>query len=257
METRDAPILEFDPDPHAVVDPHRVIETAAGRVDRAVLCFFRQVIDRLGAEGAPVLFELEAAHGVHPVYGYDAGGERIAVFHPGVGAALAGGFFEESMAHGCRRFIAVGTAGGLVPSLTIGHVIVPTFAIRDEGTSYHYLAPSRSVEPSPQAVAALQATLDRHDVPHVTGGTWSTDGFYRETRRKVERRVAEGCLTVEMEAAALFAIARFRGVPIAQLLTTSDDLSGEDWSGFTLSRDPADDLRWSLFLVAAEAVRAL
>jgi uridine phosphorylase len=215
------------------------------------------VIDRLGAEGAPVLFELEAAHGVHPVYGHDAGGERIAVFHPGVGAALAGGFFEESMAHGCRRFIAVGTAGGLVPSLTIGHVIVPTFAIRDEGTSYHYLAPSRSVEPSPQAVAALQATLDRHDVPHVTGGTWSTDGFYRETRRKVERRVAEGCLTVEMEAAALFAIARFRGVPIAQLLTTSDDLSGEDWSGFTLSRDPADDLRWSLFLVAAEAVRAL
>ncbi|MDP9184844.1 MAG: nucleoside phosphorylase, partial [Actinomycetota bacterium] len=176
------------------------------------------------------------------------------VFHPGVGAPLAGGFFEESMAHGCRRFMAVGTAGGLVPSLTLGHVIVPTFAIRDEGTSYHYLPPSRSVEPNLDATETLIQTLKRHDVPFVTGGTWSTDGFYRETKRKVERRVEEGCLTVEMEAAALFAIARFRGVPIAQLLTTSDDLSGEAWSGFG---SPDHDVRWSLFLLAAEAVLAL
>jgi uridine phosphorylase len=250
----DAPILEFDPDPHAVVEPERVIEAGPDRAERAVLCFFSQVLDRLERERAPVLFELEAAHGIHPVFGFDADGERIAVFHPGVGAALAGGFFEESIAHGCRRFIAVGTAGGLVPNLTIGHAIVPSFAVRDEGTSYHYLAPSRSVEPTPEAVEALTATLERHDVPFVTGGTWSTDGFYRETRKKVEQRVAEGCLTVEMEASALFAIARFRGVPIAQLLTTSDDLSGEAWSGF----GSADhDSRWSMFLLAAEAVRAL
>jgi uridine phosphorylase len=249
----DAPILEFDPDPNAVVQPDRVVEVGPHNARRAVMCFFSQVLDRLEREGAPVLFELEAAHGVHPVFGFDVDGERIAVFHPGVGAALAGGFFEESIAHGCRRFVAVGTAGGLVPDLTIGHVIVPSFAVRDEGTSYHYLPPSRSVEPTAEAVDALTATLERHDVPYVTGGTWSTDGFYRETRAKVERRVSEGCLTVEMEASALFAIARFRRVPIAQLLITSDDLSGE-WSGF---RRADHDSRWSLFLLAAEAVRAL
>jgi len=252
-EAPDAPILEFDPDPNAVVEPHAVVEAGPNFPERAVLCFFSQVLDRLEREKAPVLFELEAAHGVHPVFGFDVDGEQIAVFHPGVGAALAGGFFEESIAHGCRRFMAVGTAGGLVPDLTIGHLIVPTFAIRDEGTSYHYLPASRSVEPTPEAAEALMATLKRRDIPFVTGGTWSTDGFYRETRRKVEQRVAEGCLTVEMEAAALFAIARFRGVPIAQLLTTSDDLSGE-WSGFGRADH---DSRWSLFLLAAEAVRAL
>jgi uridine phosphorylase len=254
-DATDVPILEFDPDPNAVVEPQQVIEVGPDRAERAVLCFFSQVIDRLRDDGAPVLFELEAAHGIHPVYGFDIDGERIAVFHPGVGAPLAGGFFEESMAHGCRRFMAVGTAGGLVPSLTLGHVIVPTFAIRDEGTSYHYLPPSRPVEPNPDATETLIQTLKRHDVPFVTGGTWSTDGFYRETKRKVEQRVEEGCLTVEMEAAALFAIARFRGVPIAQLLTTSDDLSGEAWSGFADS--PDHDARWSLFLLAAEAVRAI
>jgi len=254
VDVRDAPILEFDPDPTALVEPGRVVEAGPDRAERAVLCFFSQVIDRLEREGAPLLFELEAAHGIHPVYGFEIEGEQIAVFHPGVGAALAGGFFEESMAHGCRTFIAVGTAGGLVPTLTLGHAIVPTFAIRDEGTSYHYLPASRSVDPTPEALEALQATLSRHGVTYVTGGTWSTDGFYRETTGKVARRVAEGCLTVEMEAAALFAIARFRGVPIAQLLMTSDDLSSEQWSGF---ETPDHDARWSLFLLAAEAVRAL
>jgi uridine phosphorylase len=252
--TGDAPILEFDPDPHAVFEPHHVVANAEPAPKRAVLCFFSQVIDRLRDQGAPVLFELQAAHGIHQVFGFEVDGERIAVFHPGVGAALAGGFFEESIAHGCERFIAVGTAGGLTPR-QIGHVIVPTFAIRDEGTSYHYQPPGRSVEPTPDALESLLATLRRHDVAFETGGTWSTDGFYRETRAKVDRRVAEGCLAVEMEASALFAIAKFRSVPIAQLLTTSDDLSGDEWSGMRLH--DRDDFRWSLFLLAAEAVRAL
>jgi len=253
-EDGDAPILEFDPDPNAVFEPHHVVVPGRNAPTRAVLCFFSQVIARLHDEGAPVLFELPAAHGIHPVFGFDVDGEQVAVFQPGVGAGLAGGFFEESIAHGCRRFMAVGTAGGLAPR-AIGHVIVPTFAIRDEGTSYHYQPPSRSTEPTPDALEALLATLKRHDVPFETGGTWTTDGFYRETRAKVERRIAEGCLAVEMEASALFAIAEFRGVPIAQLLTTSDDLSGDEWSGMKL--EDRDDFRWSLFLLAAEAVRAL
>jgi uridine phosphorylase len=250
----DPPILEFDPDPNAVFEPKHVVLRGERAPTRAVLCFFSQVIDRLRNEGAPVLFELQAAHGIHPVFGFDVDGEQIAVFHPGVGAALAGGFFEESIAHGCERFMALGTAGGLA-ARDIGHVIVPTFAIRDEGTSYHYQPPGRSMEPTPEALEMLVATLKRHDVPFELGGTWTTDGFYRETRAKVDRRVAEGCLAVEMEASALFAIARFRDVPIAQLLTTSDDLSGEEWSGMKLI--DRDDFRWSLFLLAAEAVRAL
>ena len=250
----DAPILEFDPDPTAVFEPHQIVTPGEQTPTRAVLCFFSQVIDRLRDEGAPILFELEAAHGIHQVFGFDVDGEQIAVFHPGVGAALAGGFFEESMAHGCRMFMAVGTAGGLAPR-AIGHVIVPTFAIRDEGTSYHYQPPARSAEPTPEALETLLATLTRHGVAFEQGGTWTTDAFYRETRAKVERRVAEGCLAVEMEASALFAIAKFRGVPIAQLLTTSDDLSGDEWTGFRLL--DRDDFRWSLFLLAAEAVRAL
>lgn len=137
MPAEDAPILEFDPDRRAVVEPHQMVPPEPNAPERAVLCFFRSVIEALGERGAPVLFELEAAHGIHPVYGVDVEGERIGVFHPGVGAPLAGAFLEEAIASGCKKFIAVGTAGGLIPDLALGHVVVATSAIRDEGTSYH------------------------------------------------------------------------------------------------------------------------
>jgi uridine phosphorylase len=255
MATDDVPILEFDPDPAAIVEPHRVVEPVEGVPEHAVLCFFSPTLDRLRDAGAPVLFELEAAHGIHPVYAMDVDGRAVAVFHPGVGAPLAGGFLEEAIAHGCRRFIAVGTAGGLVPELTSGHVVVPISAVRDEGTSYHYLPAGRVASPSVAAIEAIEETLLRHGVPYVTGATWTTDGFYRETRAKAERRVAEGCVTVEMEAAALFAVAAFRGVPIGAILTTSDDLSGDEWSGF--ADQPDWDARDRLARIAAEAVLLL
>jgi len=250
----DAPILEFDPSPNAVVEPHRVINEGASP-SRMVLCFFRSVVDRIRDSGASVLFELEAAHGIHPVYGVAVDGQEIGVFHPGVGAPLAGAFFEEAIAHGGTRFVAVGTAGGLTPSLTIDHVVLPTWALRDEGTSYHYAAPSRTIPQSAASLTTIRTVLGAHGVPFAEGGTWTTDGFYRETADKVTRRVAEGCVTVEMEASALFAIAAFRQVELGMLLTTSDDLSGEQWSGFP--DEPDRDARELLFRLAAEAVLAL
>ena len=169
-------------------------------------------------------------------------------------------YFAQSMkdaliARGVTRVIACGGAGVLVPEIALGHVIVPTAAIRDEGTSYHYLAPSREVQPSPEAVAAIVATLERHGVPHVSGKTWTTDALYRETREKASRRVAEGCLTVEMEAAAFFAVARFRGIAFGQLLYAGDDLSGDVWNA--RGWDDHETGRQQLFKLAAEAVLTL
>jgi uridine phosphorylase len=111
------------------------------------------------------------------------------------------------------------------------------------------------VPADPTAIAAIVATLARHNVPYVTGKTWTTDGLYRETRGKIARRVAEGCLAVEMEAAACFAVAAFRGVPFGQLLYAGDDLSGEQWDergwvGHVSGRE-------MLFRLAAESVLRL
>ena len=254
-ETVDAPILEFDPAPTAVIEPSNTIEP----IDvppHAVLCFFQDVIEKVVSEhdGRPI-DHVVSEIGRNPIYELAYAGRRLALIHPGVGAPLAAGFLEELIARGCRTFIACGGAGVLVPDVALGHVIVPTAAVRDEGTSYHYLPAAREVEPTRQAVEAIVATLERHHVPHVTGKTWTTDGLYRETRDKVERRVAEGCLTVEMEAAAFFAVAAFRGVSFGQLLYAGDDLSGDAWD--QRGWDDHASGRELLFRLAAEACLSL
>jgi uridine phosphorylase len=205
--------------------------------------------------GCEVLTKLKSAHGFHPVYRVESNGEAVAVFHPGVGAPLAGIFLEEMIATGCRIFESVGGAGGLIPELTVGHVVVPTSAVRGEGTSYHYLPASREVDPDPKALAAIEQVLATHDVPFLTGKAWSTDAPYRETRARAGRRVAEGCLAVDMEAAALFAIARFRGAQMAAILAAADDLSQEQWDdrGFI----PDTSIRERLFWLAVEACLAV
>ena len=206
----DAPILDFDPARDAVLEPHLGIEKF-DLPQHVVLCFFRNAIASfVEALGGREIGRLASELGSHPVFEVALDGRRVAVAQAGVGAPLAAAWLDELIMLGGRAFVAAGGAGVLVPGLVMGHVIVPTAAIRDEGTSYHYLPASREVAPTTDALEAIVATLDAHGVPYVTGTTWTTDGIYRETRGKVRRRVAEGCLTVEMEAAAFFAVAHFR-----------------------------------------------
>jgi uridine phosphorylase len=190
-----------------------------------------------------------------PVYAADFDAGRLAIVQGGVGAPLAAAWLEEMIALGGRAFVAVGGAGVLVPELALGHVVVPTAAIRDEGTSYHYLPPSREVTPTDDALAAVTATLARHEIAHVAGKTWTTDGVYRETPAKAAQRVAEGCLTVEMESAAFFAVARFRGVEFAQILYAGDDVSGEVWDPRGWNRHAEG--RDLLFRLAIEAALSI
>jgi len=93
--------------------------------------------------------------------------------------------------------------------------------------------------------------LEARGVPFRVDKTWTTDAPYRETPQKIARRRAEGCLTVEMEAAALMAVAQFRDVPFAQVLYGGDDLSGAEWD-MRAWRSLAD-VRESLFWLCADA----
>jgi len=249
------PLLEDDLESAGIIEPTRVVE----RIDmpsRVVLCFFSEIIDAIAACSDTRLLETFTwAHGSHDVLEISYEGSRVAVMHPGVGAPLAAGFMEEVIALGGREFVAVGGAGCLVPELVMGHAIVVDSAVRDEGTSFHYLAASRVVEAEPVAVTALGQALDEAGLPFLVGRTWTTDAPYRETRERTDRRVAEGCISVDMEASALLAVARFRGVRMANLLYAGDSLAGEDWEqrGWHL----AMDVRERLFWVAVDAVLRL
>ncbi|HSM54977.1 MAG TPA: DUF952 domain-containing protein, partial [Candidatus Sulfomarinibacteraceae bacterium] len=245
------PILEFDPSPNALIEPSEVLAP----IDIpacCVLCFFQDVFADLDEQGRlSVLYDLGSEIGHNPVYEIEVDGRRLALCHPGVGAPLAAGFLEELIALGCRRFIICGGAGTLDGDLALGHIVVPSRAVRDEGTSYHYLPPGREVAASAVAVAAIEKVLQRDNVDYVVGKTWTTDAVYRETPARIQRRRAEGCITVEMEAAALFAVAQFRNVLAGQLLYCGDDVSSDKWdSRHWQSRTT---VREKMFWLAAEA----
>ena len=108
-------------------------------------------------------------------------------------------------------------------------MVVPAAALRDEGTSYHYMPPSRHIDTAPHVHDRARAALDDHGIPHLTGMTWTTGAPFRETPDKIAARRTEGCLTVEMEAGALLAVARYRGIALAYYLYAGDDVSGPRW----------------------------
>lgn len=252
IDPSQAPILEFDPSTDAVLEPHLAVRPF-DLPAHVVLCFFQDAIARFVEDvGGREIGRLGSEIGSYPVFEVEVEGRRLAIAQAGVGGPLAAGWLEELIALGGRAFVVAGGAGVLVPDLAMGHIVIPTAAIRDEGTSYHYLPASREVEPTADALSAIVGTLEARGVPYVSGKTWTTDAFYRETRGKVARRVADGCLTVEMEAAAFFAVARFRGVSFGQMLYAGDDLSGEAWdSRAWLNHGTGRDL---LLRLAAEAV---
>ncbi|MBK7894660.1 MAG: nucleoside phosphorylase [Candidatus Promineifilaceae bacterium] len=255
MNRNNFPILEFDPDPTAFIDPQKLLKPL-DIARRCVLCFFQDVLTQLEADGRlQIISHLGSEIGKNPVYEMAVAGERIAVVHPGVGAPLAGGFLEELIALGCRDFIACGGCGVLDGEIGLGQVLVPATAVRDEGTSYHYLPPSREVAAHPDAVQAVELALQKHHVPYIVGKTWTTDAIYRETPARIARRRAEGCHVVEMESAAFFAVAQFRGVRFGQLLYGGDDLTGDAWDGRNWQKESATRAR--LFQLAVEAVRHL
>ena len=101
-------------------------------------------------------------------------------------------------------------------------------ALRDEGTSYHYAPPSRFVEISEKARKAIEETILEHSMKYQEVITWSTDGFFRETKEKVAYRKSEGCAVVEMECSALAACADFRGATWGMILYTADSLADVD-----------------------------
>ena len=249
--TDSVPLLEFDPERAAVLEPMKVIEHR-DLPEHCILCFFREVISRAKEKlDLRPLPPLKSEMGEIPVFSAMYDGHPLGILPAAVGAPLAAAHFEEAIARGGRKFIACGVAGVLDSLIGSGDIVVPVSAVRDEGTSYHYLPAGREAHPSLDAVDAITRVLGRRECSYVKGKTWTTDGVYRETPNKVAARRKEGCIAVEMEAAALFAVAEFRGVQIGQLLYGGDDVSGITWDPREFGQKiPA---RETLFWLSVEA----
>ena len=148
----------------------------------------------------------------------------IAFVQAPLGGAGAVQIMDQLIAGGVRELIAAGCCGALIED-TEGSFYIPTTALRQEGTSYHYLPPSREIDLDPRAVKAICSVLEKAGLSYKTCKTWTTEGFYRETKEMVQYRKSEGYSVVEMECASLAACAKMRNVVFGQLLFTADSLA--------------------------------
>lgn len=173
----------------------------------------------------------------------------------GIGAPGAIVVLEELIAQDVQRFLSIGTAGSLQRDLAIGGIVVCDRAIRDEGTSHHYLPPETYAHASPAMTARLEEALRATGTAYTVGTSWTIDAPYRETVAEVQHYQTEGVLTVEMEAAALFAVAAYRGVEMGSLLTISDSLADLTWDPQFRSDTTRVGLE-TLYRVALKALQA-
>ena len=218
------PILEFDTARSAVLEPtHENLGLTLPR--KCVFPFLGHHVDAYASQaGATQVAEFLSATKRYPIYITRYQGEEIVLCQAPVGAAAAVQLLDWLIGYGVREIISAGSCGVLEP-FPESTFLVPFKALRDEGTSYHYAPPSRYMEVNEDARKAIQATILEHGMQYQEVLTWSTDGFFRETKEMVEYRRSEGCSVVEMECAALAACAAFRSVTWGMILYTADSLA--------------------------------
>lgn len=158
-------------------------------------------------------------------------GQTVGIVGSAVGAPFAVLVAEELFATGCRLLISLTSAGQIIPAGMPPYFVIIERALRDEGTSYHYAAPSEYSEAEPALVAMATKALGTTSLNVVTGSSWTTDAPFRETAEAIEAARALGVLSVEMEAAALYAFARSVGLQILCLahVTNTMGQAGQDF----------------------------
>ena len=148
----------------------------------------------------------------------------------GIGAPVIAGLADEFAALGVKQFALVGMAGALQPSLQTGSLVISTGAIRGEGVSRHYLPPAEIVESSYEMAQSVSAILARQNHLHSSGLTWTTDAPFRELRKDVLDYQNRGVLAVDMEAAAMLAVAKANGLSALTAFSIADRLANGIWN---------------------------
>lgn len=245
------PILERDTDTQGVI---RHDDGDNRLPEKWVLAFLGPWPEQYAAlHDCRKLEEFETITKASPLYETVYKGQPLGFMKAHLGAPAAAQQLDYLIGHGARSIIACGSCGGLEP-FAENEILLPASALRDEGTSYHYLPPSREILLDAAPMAAIETAAWAAGLGVQRCKTWTTDAFYRETPAMVAHRKEEGCQVVEMECASLAAVARFRGVQFGQILYTADSLAdpdahdGRDWGHASWEKvfDLALEAAWQL-----------
>lgn len=234
-------ILEqFDSEPWGVLKPEYVIEKPNHSFPEVVVCEFSEamiqsIVDKYNGKKIAHLISVGGNITIYEII-YDK--VRIAICQVMIGASACVGNLEELIALGAKKVFVCGECGVLDQTIEDAHLIIPTSAVRDEGTSYHYQPASDEIELDANTIEIIESLFKSKGLPYIKGKIWTTDAPYRETREKILRRKEQGCIAVEMECAALTAAARLRKIIFAQFVYACDNLDSDVWEQRGLTSRP-------------------
>ena len=221
---------EFDETVNSTFDPYEVENVVEGFPKVGVTCFSKKLFDQLVDKFNGIEIALNSnGNGKLPIYKINYEGHELALFMSIVGAPACIVQYEELFAMGLEKMVVFGTCGALDRSIDDLAIIIPNSAVRDEGTSYHYMKSSREVVVNPKYQEEFIKLLNEHDYSYIVGKAWTIDAPYRETRSKVAQRKNEGCICVDMECSAIAALAKFRNKEIFQFFYAADNLDSAKW----------------------------
>lgn len=172
-----------------------------------------------------LIYRFKSASSVSPVYLYK---NKVLIALCPLGGSAAANLMEELIYVGIKTFIGTGSCGA-IKEVDLNKFFVVEKSIRDEGTSYHYLPPARYVSSSTKVIHAIKDVLEKHGEQFDAGTIWTTDAMYRETPKRIEARLKDGAMCVDMENASLSAVAKARGVDYGCLFYYSDYNDGKMW----------------------------
>jgi len=251
-------LQEFDKDRCAVIEPWMVHKPVDDFPETVVSVFshnlFSAIVQFLDGK---IIAQTKDVDGVWPVYEVTYKGKRFAFYKARLGAPACVGSFEDVIPMGAKRIILLGNCGVLDKTIEDCGIIIPTRAIRDEGTSYHYAPAADYIPINRKYIETFVSILDRFGYPHVKGTTWTTDAFYRETRGKITRRKEMGAICVEMECAAMQAMCDFRDVEFFQFFYAGDNLDHTAWDPRSLSGTAKLEEKEKIALLAFELACAI
>lgn len=244
-------LTEYDENQRAVINPDDVVEHIEECPRTVITCFAHDLIEyAVRVYECELVTRLYSANGAIPLYKTNVNGQTIGVIMSMAGAPAVVSQYEELFALGVENIVVFGTCGVLVNTIDDCSIIIPDCALRDEGTSFHYAPVSDEIKVNQKSFETIIDFFKTERLKYTVGKVWTTDGIYRETRDKVERRKAEGCICVDMECSAVSALAQFRDKNITQFFYAADNLDNENWEERSLKNDKNFDVKTKILKLA-------
>lgn len=248
------PILEFDTNPVAKINPENLTGGEKWPADKLIITFFPEALNKLIEEGKIEKCYYIGGENPFDVYSF-VDSPDVWILLGQVGCPACAGNLDAFQGFGIKKVMFCGGGGVLDRNIKVGEFLVVEGAIRDEGFSYHYLPAGRVVYADKKVVDKITGYLDENGFDYIKGLCWTTDAILRETADKIELRKSEGAKIVEMEQAGCLAVAKFRGFDYGAIIYGGDDVASDEWDDRGWGK--RFGIRYNLVMLCKELVKEI